>query len=105
MSRVPDFSDVPFAVNPGQSGPDGDAESWLTPEGIEVDSGYGPGDLEGLDHDIGAHTPLRIGHDPRDLLHDPVVLRHDAVLDRVDGIVAVEWVRVFFHNDAGAVGV
>ena len=48
MTRIPDFSTL--ALNPKASAPAPafSAEPWLTPEGIEVKSVYGPEDLEGL---------------------------------------------------------
>src|SRR5580704_13977624 len=48
MTRIPNFADVAFeAVATGA--PAGNAEPWLTPEGIPVKSGYREADLEGLD--------------------------------------------------------
>src|SRR5262245_36966911 len=48
MTRIPDFSRVPFAelsaLPIAESG-----EPWLTPEGIAVKSAYGPADVAGLD--------------------------------------------------------
>src|SRR5512141_1374073 len=46
MSAIPGFTNIPFApVSVAQDAP---ARSWLTPEGIEVKSAYGPSDVEGL---------------------------------------------------------
>ncbi|WP_330083359.1 methylmalonyl-CoA mutase [Methylocystis iwaonis] len=46
MSAIPDFTKIPFAATKvAQEAP---PRSWLTPEGIEVKSAYGPGDVEGL---------------------------------------------------------
>ena len=48
MSRIPDFAELAFEpVAP--SAPAGQAEPWLTPEGIPVKSSYSEGDLEGID--------------------------------------------------------
>ena len=47
MSRIPDFSSIPFSAPPG--GPSPSEARWATPEGIEVKPFYGPEDLEGLD--------------------------------------------------------
>src|ERR1700710_842588 len=48
MSRIPNFADVAFeTVVP--AGPVGNAEPWLTPEGILVKPGYNDTDLEGID--------------------------------------------------------
>src|SRR5579872_4018783 len=47
MSRIPDFSSIPFSAPPG--GPSPSEARWATPEGIEVKPLYGPEDLEGLD--------------------------------------------------------
>ena len=46
MSRIPDFATIDFA--PAVAVPGGNAESWLTPEGIAVKSAYGPDDLNGI---------------------------------------------------------
>src|ERR1700731_2967389 len=48
MSRIPDFSKLPFAPAPEQFG-DVRAEPWLTPEGIGVAPVYHATDLAGLD--------------------------------------------------------
>src|SRR6202045_3248992 len=48
MSRIPDFSKLPFAPAPDQFGDVG-AEPWLTPEGIGVAPVYRASDLVGLD--------------------------------------------------------
>ena len=46
MSAIPDFSKIAFApVAPQQ---ERTPRAWLTPEGIEVKSDYGPQDIEGL---------------------------------------------------------
>jgi methylmalonyl-CoA mutase len=48
MSKVPDFTTVPFADAPlPQAG--ASAKDWLTPEGIAVKPAYGDADLKGLD--------------------------------------------------------
>src|SRR5579864_7907018 len=48
MSGIPDFSTMAFApVAP--AAPAGNAEPWLTPEGIPVKSSYGEADLAGID--------------------------------------------------------
>src|SRR5215467_3545842 len=48
MSKVPDFTAVPFADAPlPQAG--ASAKPWLTPEGIAVKPAYGEADLKGLD--------------------------------------------------------
>ena len=48
MSRVPDFSKLPFDRTPVQSGDDS-GQPWLTPEGISVAPVYHATDLQGLD--------------------------------------------------------
>ena len=48
MTRIPDFSAIPFSAPEGAS-PKPDGGVWTTPEGIDVKSLYGPEDLEGLD--------------------------------------------------------
>ncbi len=48
MSRIPNFADVAFeAASPAS--PLGDAQPWLTPEGILVKPGYSEADLQGID--------------------------------------------------------
>ncbi len=48
MSRIPDFSTIPFTpVSVAAAG--SAAEPWLTPEGIAVKGAYGPQDIAGLD--------------------------------------------------------
>src|SRR5881398_3957659 len=48
MSRIPNFANIAFeSTAPAQ--PAGNAEPWLTPEGIPVKPGYGEADLEGID--------------------------------------------------------
>src|SRR3979409_2751636 len=48
MSRIPDFANIAFE-NTAQAKPAGNAEPWLTPEGILVKPGYSEADLEGID--------------------------------------------------------
>src|SRR5690349_2444476 len=48
MSRIPNFADVAFARTSAADSA-GNAEPWLTPEGILVKPGYGESDLEGID--------------------------------------------------------
>ncbi|MEJ1157956.1 methylmalonyl-CoA mutase [Prosthecomicrobium sp. N25] len=50
MSRIPDFSQIPFdpAAATLAAGA-GSAEAWMTPEGIPVAPVYGPEDIAGLD--------------------------------------------------------
>jgi len=48
MSRIPDFTKI--AYRPASAGDNAaTAAPWTTPEGIDVKSAYGPGDIEGLD--------------------------------------------------------
>jgi methylmalonyl-CoA mutase len=47
MSRIPDFTALPFAEAP--MSPAASAEPWVTPEGIPVKPVYGAQDLAGLD--------------------------------------------------------
>src|SRR3954470_18000531 len=48
MTRIPNFADIAFEkVAPAGGG--GNAEPWLTPEGILVEPGYSEADLEGID--------------------------------------------------------
>src|SRR6266481_3731322 len=48
MSRIPNFADIAFEPT-AVSGPAGQAEPWLTPEGILVKPSYGEADLDGVD--------------------------------------------------------
>ena len=48
MSKVPDFTTVPFADAPLPALGAG-AKPWLTPEGIAVKPAYAEADLKGLD--------------------------------------------------------
>src|ERR1700751_5475616 len=48
MSRIPDFTDMAFE-KASAAAPAGNAEPWLTPEGIPVKPAYGEADLDGLD--------------------------------------------------------
>lgn len=48
MSRVPNFSKLPFAIAPVGPG-DLDIEPWLTPEGISIAAAYRASDIAGLE--------------------------------------------------------
>src|ERR1700710_1230292 len=48
MSRIPNFANIAFETTAGAK-PVGNAEPWLTPEGIAVKPGYSEADLEGID--------------------------------------------------------
>ena len=48
MTRIPDFSTLALSPDQSAAPPSFSAEPWLTPEGIEVKSVYGPEDVEGL---------------------------------------------------------
>jgi methylmalonyl-CoA mutase len=48
MSQIPNFADIAFAT-PTSPAALADASTWLTPEGIAVESHYGPEDIAGLD--------------------------------------------------------
>src|SRR6201993_760948 len=48
MSRIPDFADIAFE-KASAAAPAGNAEPWLTPEGIPVKPAYGEADLVGID--------------------------------------------------------
>jgi len=49
MTRIPDFTDVPFQPASGVGGDPASTPVWKTPEGIEVKPVYTPADREGLD--------------------------------------------------------
>jgi methylmalonyl-CoA mutase len=46
MSRIPDFSRVPFEAAHVEGCP---GHAWTTPEGLQVKCAYGPEDMEGID--------------------------------------------------------
>src|SRR5438270_8707684 len=48
MSRIPDFANIAFEKTAGPA-PAGQAEPWLTPEGIPVKPRYSEADLQGID--------------------------------------------------------
>ena len=48
MSPIPNFSSVPFAA-PSKPTDFDEKRNWATPEGIEVESFYGPRDRDGID--------------------------------------------------------
>jgi methylmalonyl-CoA mutase len=48
MSRIPNFADIAFD-RASAAAPTGNAEPWLTPEGIPVKPAYGEADLAGID--------------------------------------------------------
>jgi methylmalonyl-CoA mutase len=48
MSRIPNFADIAFE-RASAAAPTGNAEPWLTPEGIPVKPAYGEADLAGID--------------------------------------------------------
>jgi methylmalonyl-CoA mutase len=48
MTRIPNFAEVPFQPVAAPQ-PQGDAEAWLTPEGILVKPAYGEADLANVD--------------------------------------------------------
>src|ERR1700737_1457987 len=48
MGRIPDFANIAFEQT-ARAEPAGNAEPWLTPEGILVKSGYNEADLESID--------------------------------------------------------
>src|SRR6266853_737834 len=48
MSRIPNFANIAFEET-ARAQPAGNAEPWLTPEGILVKPGYSEADLEGID--------------------------------------------------------
>ncbi|MEZ5844213.1 MAG: methylmalonyl-CoA mutase [Hyphomicrobiaceae bacterium] len=49
MSRIPDFSTIPFAGAGATAAASPVGDPWLTPEGIAVKPAYGEADLAGLD--------------------------------------------------------
>jgi methylmalonyl-CoA mutase len=49
MTKVPDFSSIPWHGGSRQPAPAGSVRPWMTPEGIPVKPAYGPEDVAGLD--------------------------------------------------------
>ncbi len=78
MSRIPDFSALPFAAAtpPGA----GEARVWTTPEGIDVKSIYGPEDRAGLDlsHEWPGLPPYLRGPYPTMYVNQPWTVRQYA---------------------------
>ena len=50
MSRIPDFSRIPYEAGSAGPAPGAEAEPWQTPEGIAVHRRYQPADLAGVEH-------------------------------------------------------
>ena len=97
MSRIPDFSNLPFApvANPvtAQSG-----EPWLTPEGIAVKPLYGPQDIAGLDF-IDAYpgvAPFMRGPYPTMYVNQPWTVRQYA------GFSTAEDSNAFYRRNLAA---
>ena len=78
MSRIPDFSALPFAAAtpPGA----GEARVWTTPERIDVKSIYGPEDRAGLDllHEWPGLPPYLRGPYPTMYVNQPWTVRQYA---------------------------
>ena len=53
MSAFPDFASIPFEMAPGSATQAIKGEPWLTAEGIEIATRYGPEDAAGLDFTAG----------------------------------------------------
>ncbi len=49
MTRIPDFSAIPYAASPAAAPVKSGGEPWITPEGIPVKPVYGPDDRAGID--------------------------------------------------------
>src|ERR1700755_1962239 len=79
MTRIPNFADVAFAAVAPPT-PAGNAEPWLTPEGIPVKSAYGEVDLAGLDF-LGGYpgiAPYLRGPYPTMYVNQPWTIRQYA---------------------------
>src|SRR6201747_717956 len=79
MSRIPNFAELAFeTVAP--SAPAGQAEPWLTPEGIPVKSSYSESDLEGIDFldTYPGATPFLRGPYPTMYVNQPWTIRQYA---------------------------
>ncbi len=79
MSVIPNFSKVPFSV-PASLPEEGDAQTWTTPEGVEVKSFYDERDRAGLDfsHEWPGLAPFLRGPYPTMYVTQPWTVRQYA---------------------------
>ncbi len=97
MSRIPDFSTLPFATVALPVSADG-AEPWTTPEGIDVKPVYGAADLEGLDflHTWPGLPPFLRGPYPTMYVAQPWTIRQYA------GFSTAEDSNAFYRRNLAA---
>ncbi|MBV9394213.1 MAG: methylmalonyl-CoA mutase, partial [Methylobacteriaceae bacterium] len=96
MTRIPDFSGVPFAAVPTGAPPGG--EPWLTPEGIPVKPVYRPEDIEGFGY-IGSYPglpPYLRGPYPTMYVNQPWTIRQYA------GFSTAEDSNAFYRRNLAA---
>ena len=97
MSKIPDFSTVPFGA--ASKLPDaGEMRVWTTPEGIDVKSFYGPGDRAGLalSHDWPGLPPYLRGPYPTMYVNQPWTVRQYA------GFSTAEELNAFYRANLAA---
>src|SRR6201747_2859655 len=97
MSRIPNFAELAFeTVAP--SAPAGQAEPWLTPEGIPVKSSYSESDLEGIDFldTYPGATPFLRGPYPTMYVNQPWTIRQYA------GYSTAEESNAFYRRNLAA---
>ncbi len=97
MSRIPNFADIAFKTAAAPPPPVASAP-WMTPEGIEVKTAYGPADIEGLgyiDSFPGAAPYLR-GPYPTMYVNQPWTVRQYA------GFSTAEDSNAFYRRNLAA---
>ena len=97
MSRIPDFSSVPFATVAVPASAEG-AAIWTTPEGIDVKAVYDASDLEGLDflHTWPGLPPFLRGPYPTMYVNQPWTIRQYA------GFSTAEDSNAFYRRNLAA---
>jgi methylmalonyl-CoA mutase len=96
MSTFPDFSKVELDLNATGAGPARDP--WLTPEGLTVETSYGPEALEGLDaiHGLPGFAPYMRGPYPTMYAGNPWTIRQYA------GFSTAEESNAFYRRNLAA---
>src|SRR3982751_1612277 len=97
MSRIPDFANIAFEKATGPA-PAGDAEPWLTPEGILVKPTYGEADVAGIDF-LGTYpgiAPFLRGPYPTMYVNQPWTIRQYA------GFSTAEDSNAFYRRNLAA---
>ncbi len=99
MSDLPNFADITWALPEGDSkAPEGEAEPWLTPEGIPVKPVYDAGDLSGLEFLDGLPglPPFLRGPYPTMYVQQPWTIRQYA------GFSTAEELNAFYRRNLAA---